>query len=911
MKYLLLLVLFSIPSFVAGQTVTIDDDFSDGDHTNNPSWTDSESKYIVNGSNQLQLDAPSESSEAVISTSSTAAYGEWEALVELDFNPSGSNLSRFYIISDTQNMKGDVTGYYVEIGDSDDEISLYRQDGSTTTKIIDGTNDLINTSPVTVRVKVTRDLSGNWELLVDTSGGTTYTSQGTTTDNNHTGSSYLGFFGDYTSTRSDKFFYDDVKVTKINPPLDVTGITIVDDQTLDLQFNLDIDGATVSTSDFSLDNGINNPDGTSLPSSDVVRLTFSSALPSNRYTVTVNDIDDIDGNTIDANTTESFILYGDYEAGDVKINEFTYDPPGSPSAIQEEYVELINTSSKILNLANWELGDEGGTDPFNTDPVVLEPDSFLVISGDTSALPSGRAYYELSGMAALNNDSDAIQLINDTGTQVDSLTYTSDWGGTDVALERRSASTASIYQENWGDSPSSADGTPGFPNEVQEDNTAPEFTSLNIVSNQTLEIGFDERLESSTATDASNYSITGISISSASQSSSDLVELSLGSALQNNQEYTLSISGVEDIFGNATTNADSTFTYYEISPSDSGDVAINEYMAAPPSNSSEYIEIYNHSSKSLDLANWTLSDANNSQDKITANQFIVPPDSFVVIAPDNTLESNYPNIALVVMSSFPSLNNGGDKIQLRNSSGTLLDSLTFGSDWGSDEVAQERRSVSVSGTYQSNWGDAPNGFGTPGNANEIAPDTTPPTLESLTISSSSQLALTFSEQLDKSTAENTSNYSLNGGPAISSVTYATSDSVFLQLGSQLQNATEYTLTIENITDIFSNTITSTDTSFTYYEVSTADSGDVLVNEFNYEPAAGTTEFIELYNPTSKSFDLRNWTLSDNRGNKSSISNSQFIIPPDSFAVIAPDNTLLSDYPDLNLVVMADFPSLNN
>ncbi|NGP90298.1 lamin tail domain-containing protein, partial [Fodinibius halophilus] len=218
---------------------------------------------------------------------------------------------------------------------------------------------------------------------------------------------------------------------------------------------------------------------------------------------------------------------------------------------------------------------------------------------------------------------------------------------------------------------------------------------------------------------------------------------------------------------------------------------------------------------------------------------------------------------------------------------------------------------SVSASYKENWGDAPNSKGTPGTANEITPDTTPPTLKSLTVRSGSQLALTFSEQLDDATTENTSNYSLNGGPAISDVTYAASDSVFINLGSPLTNATNYTLTVENVTDIFANTIASTDTSFTYYEVSAADSGDVLVNEFNYEPASGTTEFIELYNPTSKSFDLRNWRLSDNRGYKADISNSQAIIPPDSFAVIAPDNTLLTDYPDINLVVMADFPSLNN
>jgi len=910
MRYKITALCFFLAAFISAevlaQTVIIDEDFSDGDFLNNPTWTDSESKYIVNALNMLQLDAPGETAEAVISTPSTAAYGEWEAYIELDFNPSSSNLSRIYIIADSQNMKGHVNGYFVQIGDTEDEVSLYRKDGNSTTKIIDGPDGLIDTDPVTVRIRVTRDLDGNWEIFADPAGGTSYSSQGTVTDNTYTQSEFIGLFSDYTSTRSNLFVYDDIQVTKVNPPLDSQNVTIVDNQTIDVFFNLDVDPTSVQIADFSITPNIGGPSNASI-TGNIVQLTYNNSIPGGKYTLNVSDIADDDGSTIDPNTNFEFQFFDTYTQGDIIINEFAYD---YPTTINEEYIEIWNTSNKYLNLANWQIADNNSSSSLGSDPIPIEPDSFLVISADTAELNNlfgNRAYHEADFPALNNTTPDAVQLITDTGAKADSLTYTSNWGGTDVALERRSSSAPSIYQENWGDSPNPDGGTPGMSNEVAEDNAPPKFTGLNILSTQTLQLIFNERLDQT-----GNYGITNNTISSIVQTAADTVELSLGSPLQNDQDYTLSIGNATDIFDNTIVSIDTSFTFYDPSPVDSGDVAINEFMYAPPANSSEYIEIYNHSDKSLDLQGWTLSDNRDSfEGTISNGQFIVPPYSFVVVAPDNTIESEYATIALLTMGDFPALNNGGDKIIIRDKNGELLDSLGYTSNWGGDEIALERRTVDVSGSYQSNWGDSPNGFGTPGSSNDIEPDTEAPTVEQFEILSNTELALIFSEQLDENSAENVSNYSITDSPNISGAQFSSPDTALLTLDNQLQNAETYTLGIENITDLFGNKISAVDTSFTYYEVSNADSGDVFVNEFNFVPPPGSTEYIEIYNTSNKSLNLQGWTLSDNRGIQATITNARFIVPPDSFAVIAPDNTLLTNHPDIALTTMGNFPALNN
>lgn len=890
-----------------GQSVNFEDGFEDGDFTNNPTWDGDTNQFtVVDGTPNylLQLQGDDQNGDvSYLSTPSTDVEGSWEFYIDLDFSPSGNNKATIFLMSDIANLEGAVNGYAVKAGESgtNDVFRIVRYDsGSEAATVLSGSTDISGGGKF--RVKVTRQTGGNWTLEVaEGYDGQLSQEGGTQTDNTYSSARHFGVRATYTSTRADLFFFD----FKIDlPPFDVTQ-TSVNGSQVDVTFNRAYDQSTVQASDFSINNGIGAPSSITFPNTTTVRLDYgSTTFPSDRYTVTINDVDDQNGETIAENTTNSFVIYGSFAQGDVIINEFMYDPPSG----QAEYVELKNTSSKILNLQDWELGDEGGTDVISFGNLTLEADSFVVISPDTTALFNeygNRAFVDMSGLASLNNGGDVVQLNTDNGTQADSLRYTPEWGGEDVALERRSATTSATFQENWGNSPNALGGTPGQFNEITADNEAPEFRSLITLSPQTLELGFNERLG-----DVGSYSITGSSISSVNQTAADSVQLTLGSNLQDAEKYTLTVSNFEDIFGNAAGTVDTTFTFFNPSPVDSGDVAINEIMSAPPSNSSEYVEIYNHSDKTLDLQGWTLSDSGNDEDQITDSQFIVPADSFVVIAPDKSLATNHPDISLLVMNGFPSLNNGGDQVILRDDNGLLLDSLAYDSGWGEDEIAIERRSIDVPGEFQPNWGDAPNGFGTPGRQNEIATDTQSPTLETLEINSN-QLTLAFSERLDQSSANNTGNYSLSNGPTIESADFTAPDSVFLQLSSDLQNATTYTLSAQNVSDIFGNRITPIDSSFTFYEVSPVDSGDVFINEFSFEPPAGSTEYIELYNASSNSLDLQSWTLSDNRGNRSVISQSQFLIPPDSFAVIAPDNTLLSDHPDIALVTMGNFPALNN
>jgi len=892
------------------QSYNFQDGFEDGDFTANPSWSGDTSQFTIidtipNHLLQLQGDDVN-GGISYLSTSSTNIIGSWEFFVNLDFSPSGGNNATIFLMSDIANLAGPVNGYAIQIGESgsSDVIRLVKYvSGSPTTTLLSGTTNI--SSGGAYRIKVTRLSGGDWTLEVGTGyDGMLMQEGGTQTDNTYTTASYFGVLATYTSSRADLFTFD----FKIDlPPFIATSVKIIDDQTLDIAFNRAVDQASAELTDFSFLNHSLTPAGLQFPATDTVRIRYSQPLPSDLYTISVSDISDLSGNPIQP-ATFNFIVFGNYSTGDIKINEFTYDPPEG----QAEFVELINTSNQYLNLSGWQIGDESGMQILGENPIVIAPDSFLVISGDTASLMNvygPRAYYQWSNLPSLNNTGgDMIHILTNNNNLADSLHYTSEWGGKDVALERRSLATHSYYKGNWGNSPNPLGGTPGLPNEIEPDSLAPALTSLTIQSSSNILLEFDERIaETGTAAITNGANITSII-----QMAPDSLILNLSPTLEDAQTYMLSISGAEDIFGNAAVSFDTTFTFYRPSPADSGDIVINEFLYDPPSGLTEYIELYNVSNKSLDLREWTLSDNRGYYTTISNTTYIIPPDSFIVIAPDNSLLSVFPDIALQSMNNFPALNNSGDAIVLRNKQGIILDSLSYSSGWGGTERALERRNASISGTYRANWDEAPIAPGSAGSPNNVAPDQSAPSLRKLKVISENRLLLIFSERITEQSAKQPANFTLNNNLTVSGSGFRVPDSVFLSLDSPMNNGTRYHLSILDISDIFGNTMSLSDTSFTFYRISESAPGDIFINEFSYDPPLGSTEYIELYNPTSKSFDLNGWMLSDSRGQAVSITESPVVLPPDSFIVIAPDNTLKIDFPEVNLVTMGQqFPALNN
>ena len=174
-------------------TAQLDDRFNDGNFFQQPRWSGTDTVWMINAQHQLQTNSTVPNSTFYISTVNTkATMTQWEFWVKISFNPSSANyIDVFLIASDSNLLKPNVTGYFVRIGNTDDEISLYRKDNNATIKIIDGLNGLLNLSESILNIKVIRDENNNWELLRQQN-SSSFISEGIVNDSTYLNSAYFG-----------------------------------------------------------------------------------------------------------------------------------------------------------------------------------------------------------------------------------------------------------------------------------------------------------------------------------------------------------------------------------------------------------------------------------------------------------------------------------------------------------------------------------------------------------------------------------------------------------------------------------------------------------------------------------------------------------------------------------------------
>lgn len=334
------------------------DNFSDHNYGSNPVWVGDTSKFKVNSSSELQLNAPAETGTGYLSVNSIiSCKASWSFLIKMDFNPSSGNYARVYLLSDQADLSGPLNGYFLRIGHSNDDLCLYRQVGTTETLVADGRDKIFNTTIVNARVKVTRSDQGDWELFCDTTGGENYCRSGAGSDNSILNSRFFGIRCYYTSTRSTKFFFDDFVVTGEafsdgKRPL-VNAIHLMDDHRLLLSFSEPIDSVSGKVKEnYMLENTEVSEIRWDSESKRGVELLFSKQFTCEENNqLTVRNVED-EWN-LKMNDTVFLFRYCTPQMNDIVFNELMIDPTPVNGLPNAEYIELFNRSDKMFDLKDF------------------------------------------------------------------------------------------------------------------------------------------------------------------------------------------------------------------------------------------------------------------------------------------------------------------------------------------------------------------------------------------------------------------------------------------------------------------------------------------------------------------------------------------------------------------------------
>jgi len=476
--YTLFFLIFALGAFAQWQ-----DDFSDGDFTNSPTWQGDTDNFTVNADFELQLN-DEDASQSTSQLSTLVALGgqiTWEFSVRLDFSPSTSNFAKVYLLSNLGDLTNSLNGYYIKVGGisgAEDAIELYKQTDNIDELLISGQAGAVGTQPVLASIRVVRDGTGNWELLVDYAGGNDFMLEGTAMDDSHLLGSYIGVVCQYTSTRKDKIFFDDFFVNtdfEDNQTPQLLNAIPISNFEIDLLFDEPLDINSIDSNYFDIDNGLRvlavNLD---MDNSNLVHLTLDKAMTSNEtYTVTVNGVKDLFGNIV-SNETASYVYY-EVEAaltGDIVINELLFNPYTNGV----DFIELYNNSDKIFNINELWLENTSKTDEGSkpiTEDYLLFPNEYVALSADPMDI-SNRYIIEnptallFSTLPAFNNDEGNVTLfrLDDEGNMLtlDVFDYSEDYHYTflddvnGVSLERINPDANTQSASNWH----SASSTVGF-----------------------------------------------------------------------------------------------------------------------------------------------------------------------------------------------------------------------------------------------------------------------------------------------------------------------------------------------------------------------------------------------------------------------------------------------------------------
>jgi hypothetical protein len=536
------------------------DNFSDEDFTINPPWIGNTADFSIEDS-VLRLLAPAVSSTSYLSTSSENVNdASWQFSLRLDFNPSSSNYTKVYLVSSKSNLTESLNGYFVKIGNTADEISLYRQDGLSEVEIIDGFDNRVDLSVVDVTILVTRTVNGEWQLSSKLDVEADWFLEGSITDETYISSSYFGILCTYTSTRSTKFYFDDILVTgtpfidSISPRVDTAyansqnEITVLFDELVE-------PSSASKVLNYTLNNNTSPTNVVVADSTAVLR--FPNTIPVLNE-LAILGVADLNNNLLVDTIIQ--VIYVDPEpvvARDIIINEVFPDPSPREDLPEAEFIELYNTTPRAINMTNWSLSDKISTSELGS--YILLPDSFLILTSSSSSHLFSE-YDNVMGLSpwpSLNNTGDSLTLLSNQGEIIDLLTYNDAWyrdsskkdGG--WSIERINPNHPCSGPLNRIASNDIQGGTPGRPNSVLEnsDIEPPELLSFEIKVDSLLLI-FNEPIQ----TTQWNISSAPVNQIIATDVSYNQLFVLFEQDFANGVDNNISISAVADCFGNETTN---------------------------------------------------------------------------------------------------------------------------------------------------------------------------------------------------------------------------------------------------------------------------------------------------------------------------------------------------------------------
>jgi hypothetical protein len=371
----------------------------------------------------------------------------------------------------------------------------------------------------------------------------------------------------------------------------------------------------------------------------------------------------------------------------------------------------------------------------------------------------------------------------------------------------------------------------------------------------------------------------------------------------------------------------------------------SEIMFSPVSGNNEFIEIYNLSSTELvDLSNYKIKYYSSAADQIVDAGFgtTLLPKSYAIIFENDyditggIYKALVPSTALILKiddNSFGSTgmaNSSNRPLWLLSAANDTVDYYFYSANNGTG--ISDEKIILNHDSLQTNWANSLVANGTPGFTNSVTPINYDIEISSLSFSPQNPFAgddVSVNLIVKNKGILSASDYSvelfndvnkdsiIDDGELIFSQIYSnlpTNDSVLVSTTLNSLEANAYQIIAQvNFTQDENLANNKTIKQFTVFPPGNS-YNDIVINEIMYAPLTGEPEWIELYNKTSDTINIKNWKLSDANSTITLVPQNpsdDIIIPANSFFVITKDAIINNYYSIPSEVLTASIPSLNN
>jgi hypothetical protein len=324
------------------------------------------------------------------------------------------------------------------------------------------------------------------------------------------------------------------------------------------------------------------------------------------------------------------------------------------------------------------------------------------------------------------------------------------------------------------------------------------------------------------------------------------------------------------------------------------DVVITEIMSDPspsvglPSN--EWIELKNNSTSAINLQGWRIADQLGQSGEMP--DYRLEANSYVIVCANSALAAMSAFGNTISVTSFPSLDNDGELLMLKNATGVTIHAIEYSTGWFQNELKKdggwtlEMIDAGNPCNGGSNWSASINAAGgTPGSSNSVSasnPDGSAPELKSAFVKEPASVSLVFNEPLDSATAAQVGNYSATGINFINAEVVAPLfNTVVLTTITGLQPGTIYHIVCNNITDCAGNKVASKNTARVGLPVP-ATAGDAVINEILFNPRSNAYDYVEFFNKSNKILDISKLYVASRNSSNAINSITQISVKPTYF-----------------------------